>query len=124
MDIEENESTGTPTPSEKGKKRDLLPDVVQTKKMIKEYLNVFGPQKESPVMETIGDLANEDFTDADITMMTLVLGLAQQVKSLNATVQNLTKMVQDRPAVTLTTRKNDEKQEAGSEPKERAGSMS
>jgi len=126
MDIEENESAGTPTPSEKGKKSDLLPDVVQTKKMIKEYLNVFGPPKESPVMETIGDLANEDFTDADITMMMLVLGLAQQVKSLalNATVQNLTKMVQDRPAATLTTRKNDEKQEAGSEPKEKAGSMS
>ena len=94
MEIERPKPS-TPTPSGKGKERQTQTGQAQIRKSINKYLQAFGPGKNSPLVETISSLTDDDLTEEGMTTMTLVLSLAQQVCTLTVNVQNLTLLIRD-----------------------------
>ena len=94
MEVERPEPS-TPTPAGKGKERQTQTGQAQITKSINEYLQAFGPGKNTPLVETIGGLTDDDLTEEGMTTMTLVLSLAQQVRTLSVNVQNLTLLIRD-----------------------------
>jgi len=79
----------------------------QTMKLVLDYLHAHGPDKDWLAMTAIGRIASDKITHVEMTMMQLVLGLTQQVKTLTVNVQNLTGMVQDLGSVAKNSKAND-----------------
>ena len=103
MDMDRPSTPSTPTP--KGKEK--ATGEAQTMKLVLDYLHAHGPDKDSLAMTAIRGMASEEITDVEMTMMRLVLGLTQHVKTLTANVQNLTGIVQDLGKVAKSSKTND-----------------
>ena len=71
----ERPEPSTPTPVGKGKERQTQTGQAQIRKSINEYLQTLGPGTNSPLVETIGNLTDDNLTVEGMTTMTLVLSL-------------------------------------------------